>query len=1124
MEQKPKEIGRNLLIAMDNTPESIAMVRVVAHQLPEPSLTSVTLMHYIAPLFWEHDGGTSPEKQKMIHKEMEEFWKKERELHSRTLSHFDRAQIILQDVGVPAEQIDRKIFLDENYARDAILNELHRGAYSTLVVGGHQNHSLFHILDSSIAGYIQRHARDIQIWIVETPQVVSPADAADMESPVFKLQSFGQSVWLDYIRRGMLNSGEFWHLILEEGLRGVTSNPSIFDKAIAGSTDYDQTISSMAHEGKGVEEVAQALMLQDVRHAADLLHPVYRQTDGRDGFVSIEVSPLLAHDTKGTIKEARRLWDELYRPNIMIKVPGTREGLPAIQQLIREGINVNVTLLFSLKRYAEVVDAYLKGLEERLKAGEGIEDIASVASFFLSRIDVITDPLLEKIIKEGGDHAKLAESLHGETAVASAKAAYKIYQELFNSERFQTLSSRGAHSQRLLWASTSTKNPAYSDIKYMEALIGSETVTTVPIETLIAYRDHGQPKARLIQEIDEAETKLKSLAELGIDLDELTQQLEDEGVEKFAKSFEDLHRVIEKKYARAHGELLDTQSMALGETDHKVQKRLSAFQKEKLASRIWEKDPSCWEASGADPAMIKNSLGWLHVAEKMETNIDGLEKFASDIRSQGFTHVVHMGMGGSSLTPLLFERVFTKGKEGLPLIVLDTVDPATVLRVEREIEPENTLFIVASKSGTTTEPLALGDYFYGKLETLKGERAGENFIAITDPETPLAEMAKKRGFRQVFLNFKDIGGRYSALSYFGLVPAVLMGVDVRALLNRSIRMMQACESSVQIEENPAVVLGAALGELALKGRDKVTLLAQDRLAPFGMWLEQLLAESTGKDGKGLLPVVGEKPDNLMAYGQDRVFIYLRYLPQEDFDLDRVVDSIRDSGHPVVTIEVNDLLNLGQEFFRWELATAVVGKVLGINPFDQPNVQESKDNAKRLLEKLVEQGELPQEQPAVVEDGLSLYGVEGATSLGEGVKQFLEQAKGGDYVALQAYFAEEPETETALQVIRHHIRDTQHVATTVGYGPRFLHSTGQYHKGGPDTGLFLQLTADDVEDEYVPGRGYTLGQIKHAKALGDLQALRQHGRRVIRVHLGEDILAGLSTLLSKLKSVAAIADQ
>jgi transaldolase/glucose-6-phosphate isomerase len=1122
MQQKPDDIGRNLLIAMDDMPESIAMVRIVAHQLPNPSEVKVTLMHYIAPIFWEYDASPSPEKQEAIHKEIDKFWKEERELHARTMSYFDRAKIILQDVGVLADQIETRIYLDENFARDAILDELKRGAYSTVVVGGHHNHSLFHILDSSIAGYIQRHARDIQVWIVEAPQIVSPADAADMESPVFKLQSFGQSVWLDYIRRGMLNSGELWHLILEEGLKGVTSNPSIFEKAIAGSTDYDETISRMAHEGKDVEEISQALMLQDVKHAADLLHPVYRQTGGRDGFVSIEVSPLLAHEPKGTVKEARRLWDELYRPNIMIKVPGTREGLPAIQQLIREGINVNVTLLFSLKRYAEVVDAYLSGLEERLTAGKDIEDIASVASFFLSRIDVITDPLLERIIKEGGSHAKLAESLHGEIAMASAKAAYKIYQELFNSERFQALSSRGAHTQRLLWASTSTKNPAYSDVKYVEALIGSNTVTTIPIETLIAYRDHGQPKARLTEGLDEAEKKLKSLAELGIDLDELTQQLEDEGVQKFAKAYGALHRVLEKKVARAHGELLNPQSMELVGAEQAVRDRLSQFQKEEISSRIWAKDPTCWKANRAETTMIKNSLGWLHVAEKMEANLGSIQKFASELKEQGFTHVVHLGMGGSSLTALLFEKVFPKGKDGLPLTVLDTVDPATVLKVEREIEIEKTLFIVASKSGTTTEPLALGDYFYGKLKERLGEQAGDNFIAITDPETPLVDLAHERGFRHVFINFKDIGGRYSALSYFGLVPAVLMGLDVQSLLDRTLRMVQACESSIPAEDNPALVLGAALGELAFKGRDKVTLLAPEQLTPFGMWLEQLLAESTGKEGTGLLPVVGEKPDNLLAYGRDRVFVYLRYLPQKDMDLDRVVESIRDHGHPIITIEINDLLSLGQEFFRWEMATATVGIILGINPFDQPNVQESKDNAKHLLKTLVEQGLLINEESVVDEDGLSYYGIETGHSFAECLDRFLGQAREGDYIALQAYFPEEPETEKILQAIRHHMRDVFHVATTVGYGPRFLHSTGQYHKGGPNRGLFVQLTGDDLEDEYIPERGYTLGQIKHAKALGDMQALRKHGRRVIRIHLGEDVLAGLSTLLSKLETGVPIA--
>jgi transaldolase/glucose-6-phosphate isomerase len=1121
MENKPNEIGNNLLIAMDNTPDSLAMVRVVAHQLREPDQVEITLMHYIAPIYREHGGGTSPDELEMIRKESELVWEKERELNARTMSYFDRAQIIFKDVGVPAGKIETRVALDENHAREAILNELRRGAYTTVVIDGHHNHALFHILGDSIAGYIQRHAPDIQVWIVETPKLLTLKEAADKDSPLIRIQSFGQSVWLDYIRRGMLNSGELWHLIVEEGLRGVTSNPSIFEKAIAGSNDYDKAISAMAHEGKTTGEISRALMIQDVQHAADLLHPVYYQTEGRDGYVSIEVSPLLAHDTGGTIKEARQLWDDLYRPNVMIKVPGTREGLPAIQQLISEGINVNVTLLFGLARYREVVEAYISGLEKRMTKHEDLRNIASVASFFLSRIDVIADPLLERLMQADGNQGKLARSLHGEIAIASAKAAYKIYQELFNSERFQALASYGAYSQRLLWASTSTKDPAYSDVKYVENLIGADTVTTLPLETLIAYREHGRPEARLAQDAEKAEKKLEDLSKLGIELDQLTQQLEDEGIQKFAKSFENLNHALEKKRAAAHGELLDEQSLALGAEEEAVRKRLSVFQREEFGRRIWAKDPTCWKESPADQEGIKGALGWLHVAEKMEANIDAIEKFASEIRDQGYSHVVHMGMGGSSLAPLLFERVFDRAEKGLPLTVLDTVDPATVLKVEREVELAGTLFIIASKSGTTTEPLALGDYFYAKLKSLRGDHAGENVVAITDPGTPLVDLAHERNFRKIFLNYQDIGGRYSALSYFGLVPAVLMGMDVRELLNRSLRMSYACASNVSVQENPSLMLGATLGELATKGRDKVTLLTVDRLAAFGMWLEQLLAESTGKEGVGLLPVVGEKPDNLLAYGKDRVFVYLDYLPGKDEELERIVETLRENGYPLITIAINDLLNIGQEFFRWEMATAAAGAVLGINPFDQPNVQESKDNAKQLLKILTDQGNFPEEQPDLEERGLRLYGLASAGSLKEGLGSFLANARPGDYVALQAYFPEEAETEQSLQALRHRIRDAFQVATTIGYGPRFLHSTGQYHKGGPNNGLFLQLTADDIEDVYIPGRPYSLGQIKRAKALGDLQALRRHGRRVIRIHLGENVHLGLSTLVSVLEATPEI---
>jgi transaldolase/glucose-6-phosphate isomerase len=940
------------------------------------------------------------------------------------------------------------------------------------------------------------------------------------DSPLLKLESLGQSIWLDFIRRGMISSGELARLIKEDGVHGVTSNPSIFEKAIAGSHDYDDAIRTLALAGKSVEEIYQALTVEDIQRAADIFRPVYDQTEGGDGFVSLEVSPHLAHDTEGTIAEAQQLWAAVNRPNVLIKVPATLEGLPAIQRLIGEGINVNVTLLFGLPRYRQVAEAYLAGLETLAKQRKPLGRVASVASFFLSRIDVLVDSQLEAMIRLGGARGGLAATLRGQVAIASAKSAYQIYQEIFGGKRFRALAAKGARTQRLLWASTSTKNPAYSDVKYVEALIGPETVNTVPLETLNAYRDHGNPAPRLVKDVTAAQKVRETLAEVGISLGAITLQLEDEGVQKFIQPFDLLMDTLKKRCSDALQEPVDRQALELGSYKNDVQRRLASLEEGRFSTRLWRKEPGLWKTDPRDQQVIRNALGWLHVAEKMEENLLGLDKFVAAVKAAGFRHVVHMGMGGSSLAPLVLARTLDRGEAGLPLTVLDTTDPITIRKIEREIPMAETLFIVASKSGTTAEPLAFGDYFYTQVKALKGSRAGENFVAITDPETPLVKLARERDFRHTFLNFADIGGRYSALSYFGLVPAALMGINVNELLIRALRMEHACAACVPLNENPGVALGAVMGELAKHGRDKVTLVTSKSIATLGMWLEQLLAESTGKQDTGLLPVASEPLGGPSEYGDDRVFIYLRLKDDVDEALENGIAALQAAGQPVVTIHIDDRLDLAQEFFRWEIATATAGSILGINAFDQPNVQESKDNTEQLLATLERTGQLPEEAPAVTDGPLSLYIQDAAPTLVKTLARFLVQTHHGDYVALMAYLPEESATEQALQAIRVSLRDRLQVATTVGYGPRFLHSTGQFHKGGSNTGLFLQLTADNVDDAPVPGKSYTFGVFKQAQALGDLEALRQHKRRVIRIHLGADIDQGLAALKQAVQSALA----
>ncbi|MFW6150533.1 MAG: hypothetical protein ACOC6A_03270 [Chloroflexota bacterium] len=541
------------------------------------------------------------------------------------------------------------------------------------------------------------------------------------------------------------------------------------------------------------------------------------------------------------------------------------------------------------------------------------------------------------------------------------------------------------------------------------------------------------------------------------------------------------------------------QILNLGSCDRAIETRICDHASGNLAARIRSRDASLWPG---DKSLISHRLGWIDLPRRMPHRLGHIGHFVEEAVRAGFTHLVHLGMGGSSLTPLVLHQAFPADKP-LALTVLDTTDPAAVLKIRDERPMQHTLFISASKSGTTAETAAMQQYFFRTLAD-HGHDAGRSFAAITDPKSPLAQQGRELGFRRVFLNAADVGGRYSALSYFGLVPASLAGVDVAGLLSRA---------GVALNNGGmagAVALGATLGELARAGQDKVTLLLPSSLSAFGMWLEQLLAESTGKHGKGILPVAQEAPGDVKAYGSDRVFVHIT-LAQEADELSPFVESLEHAGHPVAHLRLADRAELGHQFLHWQLATAVAGAVLEINPFDEPNVKESKQNTGQLLSELEQSGQLPQSAPSLDASPLYFYGGPTANDAPTLLRGFLRQFRAGDYLALQVYLPEEPHTHAALQGIRTMVRDTLQIATTLGYGPRYLHSTGQLHKGGPDTGLFVQLTGDDFADVPVPGTSYSFGQFKLAQAIGDLQALEGHGRRVLRIHLAGDRAAALNRL-------------
>jgi transaldolase / glucose-6-phosphate isomerase len=915
-------------------------------------------------------------------------------------------------------------------------------------------------------------------------------------SAIKELHQIGQSVWLDNIRRQLITSGELARM-RDEGVTGVTSNPTIFEKAVSGSTDYDEAMVQLVRSKTKPADMLWGLMVEDVQAAADVFRPVYDRTKGKDGFVSIEVGPTIANSTRETIKFAEYLHNRCARPNVMVKIPATKEGLPAIEDQISKGNNINITLIFSVDRYAEVVEAFLSGLEKLQKRGGDVSRVASVASFFVSRVDTKVDKQLAEKINAAIDprEKRALEQLYGKAAIANSKMAYERWKELFSGPRWEKLQKAGARTQRCLWASTSTKDPRYPDTYYVEELIGPETVDTVPPQTLAAFREHGEVRRSLDENVDIARRQLKELDGYGVDIDKVTQELEVEGVEAFTKSFDSLLGTLTKTAKQIRAGKGPRQWHSLGRLQPSVDAQLGKLQKDDAPRRLWAKDSTLWSPDPSKRQEIRDRLGWLDVADKMLEKMDEFRELA--IRGRSYSDVVLLGMGGSSLCPDVLRHTFGSAKGRPKLHVLDTTDPSMILSVRSKIKLAGTLFIVASKSGETTETLSHFAYFWDQT---KGK--GKQFAAITDPGTSLEKLARERKFRWVFTNPPDIGGRYSALSYFGLVPAALIGVDVKEMLERAVEMEHSCADSVPVEGNPGVWLGGVMGRLATQGRNKVTLISSPKVATFGYWVEQLIAESTGKEGKGIVPIEGEPVGKPAVYGDDRLFVYIR------MDADppnRAVQALEKAGQPVITLTMRDKLDLGGEFLRWEIATAIAGSILGIDAFDQPNVQESKDNTKKVLATFKSRGKLPSVDTVPTSKAKA------------GVASLVKQARRGAYFVIMAYTARTPQSEAAIAAIRTAVRNSKNIATTAGYGPRFLHSTGQLHKGGPRTGLFLQIVQDDAKDVPIPGQPYSFSVLKQAQAIGDMQSLTSRRLPVVRVTLGRAPATGWRALAAAVRA-------
>ena len=928
-----------------------------------------------------------------------------------------------------------------------------------------------------------------------------------MPGKLQQLNAAGQAVWLDFVDRTFLADGGLRKLVAEDALTGVTSNPSIFEKAMGSGDAYDAGFSDfLGKADASVVGTYEQSAITDIQAAAGDLKPAYDRLEGRDGYVSLEVSPYLALDTQGTIAEARRLWGEVDRPNLMVKVPGTEAGVPAIRQLIADGLNINVTLLFALDAYKAVAEAYIAGLEARVKAGEPIDRVASVASFFVSRIDAQIDKAIDGRVEAGDADAAALKALRGKVAIANAKLAYVHYQELIASDRWKALAAKGAMPQRLLWASTGVKDKAYPDTLYIDTLIGPDTVNTMPPKTMDAFRDHGAVAETLTEDVDGARHVLAEAERLGLDLGGVTARLVEDGVRLFADAADTLLGAVAGKRAAFLGDRLNGLTAHLpAALDEKVQARLEAARAGACSRRLWAGDAALW--TGKDEGKW---LGWLAAGKGEQVDATALAGIAGEARA--YKDAVLLGMGGSSLGPEVLLRIIGSAAGQPTLHVLDTTDPGQIATVLAAIDPANTLFIVSSKSGSTMEPELLRTFFFEKAG-----RQGGHFIAVTDPGSNLEKTAKADGFAHIVAGDPAIGGRYSVLSAFGMVPAAVMGVDVAAFFRKTAPMVFSCGPDVPPAQNPGVHLGVILGEAALAGRDKLTIVPSAGLAPFGAWLEQLIAESTGKQGRGIVPVDLEPLGAPEVYGTDRVFAHLRLEGDDETATGAKLKALADAGHPVIEIHVAGRDLIGQEFFRWEIATAVAGAVIGIDPFDQPDVEDAKIATRKLVDAYEASGALDPETPLADDGTLAIYAPGNPEFASADPKTLLAthlaSLRPGDYCGLLAYIERDAEHEAAIARMRTAIRDAKAVATVAGFGPRFLHSTGQAYKGGPATGVFIEITRDADPDLAIPDHRATFGTVQLAQARGDLDVLAARGQRVLRIHLKSGDVAALEALVT-----------
>lgn len=900
-------------------------------------------------------------------------------------------------------------------------------------------------------------------------------------TPTQKLSAAGVSIWLDDLSRDLIRSGDLQHLIATRDVVGVTTNPTIFAAALSNGPAYNAQIHALARAGSGAAEAVFDITTTDVRAAADILAPVYARTRGQDGQVSIECAPENAHLAVETIQEAKALWARIDRPNVMIKIPATRQGLKAITAVIGSGISVNATLIFSLARYREVVEAYLDGLEIARDAGLDLSSIHSVASFFVSRVDSEINSRLETI------GTAEALTLKNKAGIANARLAYSVYLEQLGAARAKGLLAAGANVQRLLWASTGVKDPALPDDMYVVELAGNGVVTTVPRTTLEAVYENSVPGGDTISgSYSDAVAVFERLSALGVSYAEVTELLQREGVKKFAASWDELLVTVHKALKSFESTVKIRVS---GEPAWAVHAVVPKLIEDNVASRLKAQDPTLWGTGVETDA--SGRLGWIDAIALSRPLVPHILALREELRAAGVEHIVLCGMGGSSLAPETITR-----SSGVDLTILDTTDPDQV-RVALDGQLERTAVVVSSKSGRTVETENLKRAFEHAFKQA-GIDPAKRMIIVTDPGSPLDRAGREAGYR-VFHADPAVGGRYAALTAFGLVPSGLAGADIARLLDEAAAVSPILGQDDP--ENPALILGAAIAGTAPL-RDKLGLI-EDGTGAVGLadWAEQLVSESTGKTGTGLLPVAMETDAPELDPEQHM------YLP--DLQMVRLVKD----ADTYTDYRFHDIVMsgpLGAQMLVWEYATAIAGRLLGINPFDQPDVELAKDAARALLTSRPGHA-----GPAAVVDGIQVRGTASpdAATLKEVLDGLLSGLGDHGYVAVHVYLNRH--AHPGFENLREALALRARRPVTFGWGPRFLHSTGQYHKGGTQNGVFLQITADPAADLAIPHRPYTFGQLIAAQAAGDAQVLTDLGRPVLTLNLGSPD-ADLPALLAALR--------